>query len=652
MSATSPDTLPRVLLARAATDPRGHALREKRYGIWQSTTWGEYASQVRRFAHGLAALGVRRGEPVAVLGDNRPEWVTTELAVQALGGCSLGLYPDGRVEEVAHVLSHGEVRVVVVEDQEQVDKLIELHDTDRLPTVEWVVYYDPRGMDGYDEAYLVSFTDVLERGDAHATEHPDWFDAEVTAGATDDVAVLCTTSGTTGNPKLAMLTHANLLSMGAALMEVDPIEPGDEYVSFLPLAWIGEQMIALACGLQVGFALSFPEDASTMRADLREIGPRVMFSPPQIWESLLSSVQVRLEDAGRLKRATFGWGRRVGERMAVARVAGERASVGLRLAYRVADVAALRPVRDQLGLSRLRRAYTGGAPLGPDVFSFFQALGVNLKQIYGQTEICGIAVLHRDDDVAFHTVGEPVPGTELRLADDGEILLRSPAVFTGYWRNAEATAGTLVDGWLHTGDAGYLTDEGHLVVVDRAKDVMTAPDGSRFSPAFVENKLKFSPHIEEAVVFGGGDLPFVTAMIVIDFETVGTWAERNRLGYTTFTDLAGKPEVAELVRAYVERANADLQPGTRVRRFIVLHKQLDADDDEMTRTRKVRRGVVNERYAEIIAALYDGRDVTVTSTVQYADGSSVERAVDLHVVELDVGATTSSDPRALAGSEA
>jgi long-chain acyl-CoA synthetase len=433
-----------------------------------------------------------------------------------------------------------------------------------------------------------------------------------------------------------MLTHANLLSMGESLMSIDPIKSRDEFVSFLPLAWIGEQMLALGCALQAGFALSFPESDTTVRADLREIGPRVMFSPPRIWQSLLSSVQVRLTDAGWLKRAVFGAGYAIGVRAAERRLHGRRRGPLLFVAHTLADWAALRPVRNQLGLVRLRRAYTGGAPLGPDVFRFFHAIGVNLKQIYGQTEISGIAVVHRDGDVRFNTVGVPLPGAELEIAANGEILLRSPAVFVGYYRNEDGTAEALRDGWLHTGDAGYLEADGHLVVIDRANDVLEAADGTLFSPAFVENKLKFSAHVDEAVVFGGSDRPFVTAMISIDPETVGTWAERNHISYTTYTDLAQKPEVSALVGEAVARANEDLPESIRIRRFVLLHKQLDADDEELTRTRKVRRTTINRRYGEIVDALYgDADQVTVSAVVTYQDGSQVEREITLALADAD-----------------
>ncbi|MGH3433584.1 MAG: AMP-binding protein, partial [Thermocrispum sp.] len=465
--------------------------------------------------------------------------------------------------------------------------------------------------------------------------NPGWLDERIAAGSPQDVAVICTTSGTTAQPKLAELSHANLLAMAENLTAVDPVASDERYVSFLPFAWIGEQMLAVACGLSVGLTLSFPEDAATQRADLREIGPDLMFSPPRIWESMLSDVQVRIDEAGRLKRAVFGWGYAIGDRVAELRVRGERPGGWLRARYSVADAVALRPVRDQLGLARLKHGYTGGAPLGPDVFRFFHAIGVNLKQIYGQTEICGIAVVHRDPDIRFHTVGEPIPGTELRIADDGEILLRSPSVFGGYHRNPDGNAGARdTDGWLHTGDAGYL-DDGHLVVIDRAKDVRRTADGQLFSAAFVENKLKFSPYAEEAVAFGGEAGADVTAMITIDPKTVGSWAEHEHLTYTTYTDLSGKPEVYRLVAEDVLRANVDLPEGIQVRRFVLLHKQLDPDDDEITRTRKVRRSVIAERYGEIIAALERGdAEVTIASRVTYQDGTSVKREIALRVFDL------------------
>lgn len=624
-------TFPKLLAERAAQTPSGVALQEKLYGIWQPITWQEYAVRVRDFAHGLASLGVSRGDIVAVLGDNRPEWLIAELAAQSIGAAVVGIYPTSLDEEIVHIITVADTRVVVAEDQEQVDKLQKVKP--HLPHVATVAFYDPHGLEGYDEPWLVGFTDIEERGRAWAEGRPGWFEAEVEKGRPEDIAVVCTTSGTTSKPKLGQLTHRNLLSMADNLTSVDPLGPKDRFVSFLPLAWIGEQMIAVACGLSHGMTLSFPEDASTQRHDMREIGPHVMFSPPRIWESMLSDVQVRIDEAGWLKRKVFGLGYDIGDRVAGRRVRGERIGLGSRVLAKLADWVALRPVRDQLGLARIRRCYTGGAPLGPDVFRFFHAIGVNLKQIYGQTEICGIAVLHHDDDVRFHSVGVPIPETELKISDSGEILLRSPSVFVGYVGNEQATREAIdADGWLHTGDAGYL-DDGQLVVIDRAKDVLTSPDGTRFSSAFIENKLKFSPYVEEAVVFGTEE---ITAMITIDAQTVGSWAENEHLTYTTYTDLAAKPEVYDLITDEVHRANTDLPEAIKVKRFLLLFKQLDPDDDEITRTRKVRRNVIAERYQELIAALDRGDDaVSITNTVTYQDGTSVKRTINLKIRSLD-----------------
>ncbi len=636
-------TFPRLLMGLAASRPRDVAMQEKQYGIWQPITWAQYAERVKDAAHGLAALGVERGEIVAVLGDNRPEWLIAELAAQSMGCAVVGIYPTSIGEELRHILTLSRARVVIAEDQEQVDKLLRLlseeapADSEPL-LVERIVYYDPHGLEQYTESVLMEFTALEALGRDWEKSHAGWFEDQVAKGSAEDVAVICTTSGTTSKPKLGELTHRNLLAMAEHLNAIDPIEPKDRYVSFLPFAWIGEQMLAVACGLSRGITISFPEDSSTQKADLREIGPDVMFSPPRIWESMLSEVQVRIDEAGWLKRKIFGWGYDVGDKVASMRVSGKKPGPGLRLMHAIADQVATRPVRDQLGLARLQRGYTGGAPLGPDVFRFFHAIGVNLKQLYGQTEICGIAVIHRDDDIAFNTVGTPIPGTELKIDDDGEILLRSASVFRGYHRAPEATAEAVDEqGWLHTGDAGYIEEEtGQLVVIDRQKDVLTAPDGTRYSSAFIENKLKFSPYVEEAVTFApGGADEGMTAMITIDPATVGSWAEHERLGYTTYTDLAGKPEVYDLLAEEITRANHDLPESIRVRRFVLLHKQLDPDDDEITRTRKVRRSVIADRYADIIAALREGKDdVTIRSRITYQDGSTVERQLVLTIFDL------------------
>jgi long-chain acyl-CoA synthetase len=635
------ETFPDLLDVRASETPHGVAMQEKMYGIWQPVTWAEYRLRVNDFAHGLGRLGVDRGAVVAVLGDNRPEWLISELAIQSIGASVVGIYPTSINEEILHVLTVADVSVVVAEDQEQVDKLLKLKP--QLPTLQHVIYYAPHGLRGYDESILIPFVDVEAAGREWAAENPDWLASRRAKVTPDDIAVICTTSGTTSLPKLAELTHRNMLEMSGALAHIDPMSPKDRYVSFLPFAWMGEQMLAVACGMKYGFTISFPEDASTQRTDLREIGPSITFSPPRIWESMLSEVQVRIDQAGWLKRAVFGWGYAVGERRSRKAADGDRIGLLLRLQHHIADWTALRPVRDQLGLARVRRCYTGGAPLGPDLFGFFHAIGVNLKQIYGQTEICGIAVVHRDDAVRYATVGVTLPGTELKIDDDGQILLRSAAVFTGYHRNEAATnTAKDADGWLHTGDAGYLDETGQLVVIDRLDSVIHAADGSQFSTAFVENKLKFSPYVEEAVVVGALDGSLskmddsLGAIITIDAATVGTWAESNRLSYTTYADLASKREIYELVATDVLRANADLREATRIKRFVILHKPFDPDDEEITRTRKVRRSVIRERYGDVISAILGkAGSVDISSVVAYQDGTRTTRLLTLRVFDMD-----------------
>jgi long-chain acyl-CoA synthetase len=632
-------TFPALLAQRVTEHPHAIAMQEKRYGIWQPITWAEYQSRVTDFAHGLGSIGIDAGQVVAILGDNRPEWLIAELAAQSVGASVVGVYPTSMQDELVHVLASARVEVVVAEDQEQVDKLIALED--QLPLLRAAVFYDPHGLEHYDEPFLVDFLELEEKGRAWGEQNPGWLDERQRALDPDAPAVICTTSGTTSRPKLAEISHRNMIEMARRLGEIDPMSARDRYVSFLPFAWMGEQMLAVACGMYYGFTISFPEDSATQKSDMREIGPSILFSPPRIWESMLSDVQVRIDEAGWLKRRVFGWGYEMGDRVARTRIRGGRLRWSLKVAYFFADQLALRPLRDHLGLARIRRCYTGGAPLGPDLFGFFHAVGVNLKQIYGQTEICGIAVVHRDNAIQFDTVGEPLPGTEIAVSDQGEILLRSSAVFLGYHRNEEATRKARdSDGWLHTGDAGYLNEDGQLIVIDRLTEVLRSPDGTQFSAAFIENKLKFSPYVEEAVVFGGPGEDGVTrqdltSLITLDLTTVSAWAEQRHLAYTTYTDLAANPETYQLIAEEVSRANAGLPASIRVRRFVLLHKQFDPDDDEITRTRKVRRSVISERYADIIAALDHGKETAhVTSTVSYQDGSTRRRELALRVQEV------------------
>ncbi len=639
------ETLPSLLMQNGERLGEKVALREKEFGIWQTVTWRQFAEHVRAFAMGLASLGVRRNDVVAIIGDNRPEWLYAELGTQAIGAMSVGIYQDSAAEEVKYILQSTEARVVVAEDQEQVDKILELWPD--LTGVLKVVYYEPKGLRNYQEPFLAPFPEFEEMGRAFDKQNPDYFERELKLGRSEDVAVLSTTSGTTGKPKLAMLTHHNLINQGRGLLDVDPLSPKDEFVSFLPLAWVGEQMLTVAAGIQAGFTINFPESSATVQENIREIGPHVMFSPPRIWENMLSQVQVKIQDTGPIKRAFYEWAMKQGYAMADARFSGKPASFGQSLGYNLARVFVLEMLKDHLGLRFLKRAYTGGAALGPDVFRFYHALGVNLKQVYGQTESSGLSVIHRDGAIKFQTVGSPLPGTEIKIAESGEIMVKSPSVFIGYYKSPDATAESLDDGWLHTGDAGYFDDDGQLIVIDRAKDVMTLHDGTKFSPQFIENKLKFSPFVKEAVVFGG-DWPFVTSMINIDFGNVGKWAESRQISYTTYTDLAQKPEVYALIRKDVERANADMPDAARIKRFLLLHKELDADDGELTRTRKVRRRLVAKRYQEIVDALYgDQADLEIETTITYQDGRTALLKTKLHVEDMTTPAPTTDGRRPL-----
>jgi len=626
------DTFPKLLLANAERLGDQAALREKDLGIWRETSWARYRDRVRDFSLGLGSLGLARGGTVAIVGDNRPEWIIAELAAQARGAASVGIYQDSNLTEVAFVIDHCDAKFVVAEDQEQVDKILGM--IEQLPKVAYVIYADPRGLRRYDHPMLVSFEEVEKRGrELHARE-PSLFVREIALGRGSDLAMICYTSGTTGAPKGAMLTFQNLLTMAMSLHQVDPRLPGDEFVSFLPLAWIGEQMMSVATALSIGFTINFPEEPETALHDIREIGPNVMFAPPRIWEGFNSTVQVKIMDTTPLKRFLFERLLPIGHKLADLRLQQKPIPLHWRFLWFCADWLLFRALKDRLGLSNLRSGTTGGAALGPDVFRFFHAMGVRLKQIYGQTEISGISCIHRDDRIKFHTVGEPIPGTEVRISERGEILSRSAAVFLGYYKNDEATRATLTpDGWLHSGDAGYLED-GQLVVIDRLKDVLRLADGTQFSPQYIENRLKFSPYVKEAVVLGQ-DKPYLTALVCIDQGIVGKWAEREKIQYTTYTDLSAKPRVYDLLQEEIDKVNQTLPAAAKIRKFVLLYKELDADDEELTRTRKVRRSFVEERYAGIISALYgDERKIAVDTTIRFQDGKTARIQASLAVREL------------------
>ncbi len=628
-------TLPALLVRNYRKYGDGRiAMREKEFGIWQSFTWGDYYRHVKYFALGLYSMGFREGDSLAIIGDNRPEWVWAEVAAQSLKGMPLGIYQDSILTEVAYVIKHSDAKFVVAEDQEQSDKILDMKDD--LPNVVKVIYTDPKGLRGYDDPLLAFFPEVEELGREFEAGNPDFFEKMVGEITEEQVALIAYTSGTTGFPKGSLLTHRNMLSMALSLNQVDAKYESDEFVSFLPLPWIGEQMMCVASSLAIGFTVNFPEEPETANLDTYEIGPNVMFSPPRVWEGLSRSVMVKHLDASWLKRMVYKVCMPIGYRIADFKFEKKPVPAGWNLLYWVAWVCLFRALKDRLGFTRIRSATTGGAALGPDVFRFFHALGVNLKQIYGQTEISGISCIHHDGDIDANTVGKPIPGTEIRIDQPdpdgvGEIISRSAALFTGYHKNDEATAETIGDGWLHSGDAGYIDEKGHLVCIDRVKDLMHMVGGRKFSPMFIENRLKFCPYIVESCVLGH-EREYITAMICIDFKHTGKWAEDHRISYTTYTDLASKPEIYDLIEREVVRVNRTLPEGARIQKFLLLYKEFDPDDGELTRTRKLRRRFIAEKYAKEIEALYSKADkVHIESEIQYQDGKKTTIRADLGI---------------------
>jgi long-chain acyl-CoA synthetase len=616
---TTRTTLPRLLIRNARTMSERPALREKDRGIWQTYSWARYYQEVHDFALGLAAHGFRRGDKLAVIGDNRPRLYWAQLAAQCLGGVAVPVYQDSIAAELVHVLNHAEISVVVAEDQEQVDKILSL--SDRLPDLKLVIYDDPRGMRHYATPLLKSFDEIQTSGRDFGASNPVFLESEIDKGSPDDLALLNYTSGTTGNPKGVMLTHANLLSAADALRAAEHFSASDEILCYLPMAWIGDSLLSLVLSLLVGFVANCPESPETVQRDLRELGPTVVIAPPRIWENLLTSLRLRAADASPLKRGLFTSFQRRAGRIAQLKAQNKHPSLVLRLGSMLGELLVYAPVRDQLGFRRARIVYTGGAPLGPDTFQFFRSFGVNLKQVWGSTELSGLATLQPDGEASPDTVGPVLAGTEVRISEEGEVLIRSPGVFQGYYKQPDATRDALTaDGWYRTGDSGYLDPQGHLVIVDRAKDVGKLEDGTTFAPQFVENKLKFSPFIGEAIVFGH-QRPFVAAIVAIDLGTVGNWAERRNLAYTSFQDLSAKPEVREKVRDEIRETNASLPTASRIGRFTLLNKEFDPDDNEITRTRKIRRRFVTEKYAAVVEALYSGADqVDLATEITYEDG--------------------------------
>jgi long-chain acyl-CoA synthetase len=627
-------TLPKLFVRQCKKFGTGKvAMREKEFGIFRPVTWADYLDRVKLITLGMVKLGLQREDKVILIGDNRPEALWTEMASMCGGGVAAWLFQDCLMEEVQYIVDHSDSKFYIAEGQEEVDKALAIRD--RCPKLEKIIWDDPKGMRHYDDPMLISLEQVMELGRELDKEDPQLFEKLVNQGKGHDVCLLFYTSGTTAKPKGALLTHYNMLTMGRNLMTVDPCRPSDDFVSYLPFAWIGEQMMSISCGLQVGFTINFPEEPETAQANVREVGPHVMFAPPRLYEQFTRTVQVKYLDATWLKRKIYELSMRIGYATAERKFEKKGVPWYLKLLRALANLACYQKIRDHLGLSRVRHAYTGGAAMGPDHFRFFHAIGVNLKQIYGQTEIAGISVVHRDDDIKFDTVGKPIPQTEVRITESGEIISTSPSVFKGYYKMPEETAKTLKDGWLYSGDTGFIDEDGHLVVFDRTKDIMILSDKSKSSPQFLEARLKFSPYLKDALVVGH-EKPFVTAILCIDYATVGKWAEDHGINYTSYQELSQLPQVYDLVIGPLREVNRTLPEPAKILRFANLYKEFDADDDELTRTRKIRRAFVENRYKDIIDALYTpGQEMMHMDTnITYEDGRVVQIKADIRIKDV------------------
>ncbi|PWW44409.1 AMP-dependent synthetase/ligase [Melaminivora alkalimesophila] len=630
-------TFPHLLLRQASERPDAPALREKEYGIWQTWSWQAAATEVRHMACGLLSLGFARGQNLALISDNRPHVYMGFLAVQSVGGVPIPLYQDAVAAEMAFVIQDADVHFAFAENQEQVDKLLEVRES--VPGIRHIIYDDPRGLRNYDQPGLISTAQLVARGAEWDRANPGVWESMLASVQPDDVSVILYTSGTTGKPKGVCLTHAAFIGSAQGGIEVDRLGPQDDVLSYLPPAWVGDHLFSFAQWVVAGFTINCPESAGTVAIDMREIGPSYYFAPPRIFEGMLTSVSIRMEDAARPKRWLFDQCMQLARRVGSDILDGKPVGALDRLKYKLADLAIYGPLRNVMGLSRIRVAYTAGAAIGPDLFRFFRSIGINLKQLYGQTETCAYVCLQRDGQVELASVGQAAPGIELKIADSGEVLVKGVSLLKEYYKRPDATAEVFDEnGYFKTGDAGLIDAQGQLRIIDRAKDVGKMASGAMFAPNYIENKLKFFPHIKEAVCFGNGR-DRVCAFLNIDYEAVGNWAERQGIPYGGYVDLASKPQVLELMAECVAKVNADLasEPGmadTQVARFLVLHKELDPDDDELTRTRKVRRGFIADKYGVLVDALYAGRSEQFIETqVKFEDGRTGSVSATLKIVD-------------------
>ncbi len=637
-------TFVQLLMQHAKARPHAPAMREKEYGIWQTLTWSQLAVMVEQLAAGLHQAGLRRGEHMVVVGANRPRLYATMLAVQSLGAIPVALYQDAVAAECEFPINNAQVRFAFAENQEQVDKLLEVRES--APQLTHIYFDDPRGLRNYDQPGLLSMDALQEAGKAYAAAHPAFFTDAVAQVKPDDTAAMFFTSGTTGNPKGVVHSHDTLLNRARAGATFDRLTEHEEVLAYMPVAWIGQNIFSYAQWLSCGYVVNCPESAATSTIDLKEIGPTYYFAPPRVFEGLLTSVMIRMEDASAIKRSLFHACMRLAKRVGPVLSSGGQVSLVDRALYALGNLLVYGPLRNNLGFSRVRVAYTAGEAIGPDLFSFYRSIGVNLKQLYGSTETAVFVCLQPDNQAHADTVGVPCEGVEIKVDDSGEILVKSPGLLRGYYKNPEATAEVLsADGWYHTNDAGFIDAQGHLKIIDRVKDVGRvrggAFDGAMFAPKYVENKLKFFQHIKEVVAYGDGREK-VCVLINIDFDAVGNWAERRNLPYAGYTDLAQKPQVYELIKECVEQVNADLSrdallAGSQVSRFLVLHKELDADDGELTRTNKVRRGFIAEKYQVLVDALYQGLgEQFIETQVKFEDGRTGSVSATLKIEDAKI----------------
>ncbi|MCJ7704834.1 MAG: AMP-binding protein [Desulfobacterales bacterium] len=628
------NTLPKLLKKNADKyGDRKIAMRVKDRGIWQRFTWKDYYERVKYFSLGLISLGIKRGDKISILGENKPEIFWAELAAQAAGGTAVDIYTDCTPPEVKFFVTDSDSTFVVAHDQEQVDKIFQIKDD--LPLVKKVIYWDPKGLWNYEDPILISFPEVIHLGQSYERDHSGLFEENIEKGEGDEIAIICYTSGTTGLPKGAMISQKGLVTIAQAWRDVDHWCDQDRYVSFLHPAWITEQAVGVAGQLVSGMEVNFPEEPETVQENIREIGPTILFFAPRLWENINRMIQAKVTDTSALRKWIYHLLLPLGYK--TAEYCSSKKGLGLfwRILYHIANWVLFRPLRDRVGLSRIRCAYTAGSAVSPDILNYFQAIGVNIKQLYGGSEQ-GLVTIHLDGEIKYETSGTPMPGVEVRLSPEGEILVKGDNIFSGYYKNLEATRKKIRDSWYYTGDFGYIDDDRHLVVIDRMEDLKELKGGQKFSPQFAEIRLRFCPYIKDALVIGGEDKDLVTAIINIDLDNVSRWAEARRIPYTTFTDLSQKPEVIELIKKDIQRINKFLPEWSRIRKFVNLYKEFDADEAELTRTRKLRRTFVESRYSDLITALYGkDREYNVEASVTYRDGRKGVIKTSIHINEME-----------------